>query len=268
MSQEDLGVAYESFVKARYVENLRVRSGLETILETRSANSEDYVLTTRGVTRHVVILEHIRGENPKRVKSGWNWNHASAACDVVVGKLSDMPFRSRTFDLACSSEGEEWDVRAVEHMEEITRVSSRFLLIFFPNPLHIGHLIRRRFGGKRRSPNAMQKSWISVAHVCETIRNAGLKIIEKGGIDAPPWPSHLRVRNLARRSGFKWQWAVRGGRRCSRVIWLLAELERVMPGWFRAFHGHVVYVLASKEVHTTRPQQLAAPIVLRDEALA
>jgi len=245
LSEDDLGVAYESYVKARYLKDLRVRFGLESMLETHCANRGGDALVARGLKRHVVVLKGRPGVKLRRVRS-------SAACELVESELRHMPFRSDTFDLVCSSDLTEWAPSTVEYLREMGRVASRFILIFVPNPFHLGHLVRRRFSRNGRSIRNTQKSWIPVGRICDAARKAGLKIVERGGIDAPPWPSHLRVRNLARRSGFKWRWSILGNRRCPRIIWVLAEMERAMPRWLRAFQGHIAYVLALKEAHANR----------------
>jgi len=239
LSEDDLGVAYESYVRARYLEDLRVKFGLESMLETHCANGGKEALVARGLKRHVVLLKGRPAVDPRRFRS-------SASCEFIESELSHMPLRSHTFDIVCSSDLAEWAPSTVEYVGEMGRVASRFILIFIPNPFHLGHLIRRRFSRKGQS---IRKAWISDGRICDAVGKAGLKIVEKGGIDAPPWPSHLSVRNLTRRSGFKWRWSIVGNRRCPTIIWVLAEMERAMPRWLRAFQGHIAYVLALKEAH-------------------
>jgi len=263
LSQEDLGVAYECFVKARYLKDLRSRFGLESMLEAHCDNGGEGALVALGLKRHVVVVKGIPGVNPK-------WFRSSAPCEIVESELSLMPFGSRTFDLVCSLDLIEWGPSTIEYVREMGRVSRKFILIFVPNPFHVGHLIRRvRFTRNARSIRNT-KSWISVGRICEALRKVGMKIVEIGGIDAPPWPSYLSVRNLARRSGFRWRWGILGNRRCPRIIWVLAEMEKAMPRWLKAFQGHIVCVLALKETYANCSiwaSELRARNALRDESV-
>jgi hypothetical protein len=239
LNQEDLGVAYESYVKAKYLGDLCTRFDLESMLEIHSVNSIENALVARGFKRHVILLGN-QSINPRS-------DFHSSNADFLKSELSHMPFRAHTFDIVCSLDLPEQNLT---HVYEMARVSSRFILIFVPNPFHFGHLMLRRFSRKAVDACSIlhpNKIWISIEHLCYYAKKAGLKIVETGGLDAPPWPSHFSIGNLVRRSGVKWRWSIYKKNKYPIIIWLFAELERLMPKWLKVFQAHIVYVLASKK---------------------
>ncbi len=142
-------------------------------------------------------------------------------------------------------------------------LSRKLVMISVNNPLQPGYPLRkylldREFFRK----NDIDTRWIQLRRIKCIIQSRGLKIIEEGIFDTPPWPDTcLPIAEIKRKLGFKvddskksdWLWSI--------LAWYAGEdpeLEKkvrrfmfiedsFLPLWIKQYWSHHRYIIARKK---------------------
>jgi hypothetical protein len=255
---EGIGVIHERFIKAEYIDSLDKHYTLKKVLEVGSGISaelaagvgfDSLLFTIKG--KYVVLIDHTN-ENLQTAKKVYEFIGLKDKIHLVQAYPSKMPFRPNTFDLVFSSYLVEFINNPIICLREMKRVS-QLVLLFATNYLNVGHFIQKIYGGIIRAPwKRGSKYQTTLWTLRKSAEAAGLKIIESGALDIPPWPSgvaimkpkgyeYLRKLRIMNRETSPWTF---------RLLRLFYLFEKALPTSIKTLQSHIVYTLAFKQSAT------------------
>lgn len=265
---EGLGLVYERFVLNDFLSDLRRRYRVSTVLEaplfgmagTSGINS--VILAQAGCQ---VTLADDNAERLEGVQRIWRELGLPVAL-VQVPDWGRLPFADNTFDLAWQWAGLWYLADAQALLSELVRVSRHIVFVAMPNRWQVGYLMRKFL----LEPEFFQRIgprevWADMGMVGRLLEFLGLRIIEEGVLDVPPWPDTvmpasqvlerlgIRSRRLQQQfSGDSWQWSTMAyylgqqpdlRQRVLRYAWL----DRApLPWQLKAVWAHHRYVVGQK----------------------
>jgi hypothetical protein len=186
---EGLGVVYERFVLNDYLDNLVDAHGLQTVLEAPLygmagvSGINSVRLAQRGC--RVTLLD----SNPERLQGVSNiWQALKLPVDLQLHQdFTRLPFADNSFDLAWEWAGLWYLPNAAALLKELTRVSRKLVFVAMPNNLQVGYLLRKYVIDRDFFPTVDEK-WVQMGRIKKILCNAGLRFIDEGVLDVPPWP--------------------------------------------------------------------------------
>jgi SAM-dependent methyltransferase len=177
-----------------------------------------------------------------------------------------LPFADGSFDLT-------WNWAALWHLpdgpaellRELARVTRRVVFVAMPNRVQVGYLLRK-YLLERDFVNHVDESWADISRIRGILEDAGLRIVDQGVLDVPPWPDtvmpasevlqRLGIRSQkleSQFSGDSWQWSTMAYylgqqpdlyNRVMRYAWL----DRAPIPWrIKTVWAHHRYVVGLKE---------------------
>jgi len=251
---DGLGGTYERIAYGAVIERLADRYGAQSILELGAT----YIAGVPGFNSamlaqdgyEVTILVHPR-DYEDTIHA---WKLAKLYDHVRIIKWKSYfatPFKDGEFDIV-------WNHLAFEHykdptplVREMKRVSNKLVINFTLSPYNLGfmlHWLTHKLKRKKWDHGYIRNCLISTMK--KVHEQLGLKPIEWGGCDAPPWldtvdavvaGSMKYMTNLMGEK--KWVWCIVDAR--SREHWIVRKLwkiEYLMPNWFRTLVAHHLYV--------------------------
>ncbi|RJQ51145.1 MAG: class I SAM-dependent methyltransferase [Nitrospiraceae bacterium] len=269
---EGLGTVYERFMLNNYFDELMASNDIKNVLEipvygmTGLTGINSVHLAMKGCK---IVLADARKESVKEARELLEVLPVNGRYEVLLHEdMSRLPFRSDSFELV-------WNFAAIRHvgnadllLNEMARVSSKFVLVFIPNRRQLGYILRK-YIFDRRFFDTIDETWIDLDRIKSHLKSRGMRIEDEGLIDIPVWPdTAVPVKNIFRKiikekSGssdntgqqiFKrfWNWDIMNyymgnnpglKDRISR----LSFLERMPAPWHvKVFWAHHQYVLCSK----------------------
>jgi hypothetical protein len=104
-----------------------------------------------------------------------------------VDDWSKLPFPDSSFELA-------WNWAAIWHIKdptallsELVRVSNKLVFVAAPNPVQVGYQVRKHIV-EPEFVQEIDERWTDIGFVRRTLETLGLRIIDQGVLDTPPWP--------------------------------------------------------------------------------
>lgn len=202
---EGLGVVYERFVLNGYLDRLvdeyDVRSVLEAPLYGMAGvtgiNSVRLAQRGCGVTLVDCVAGRLRGV--ARI-----WGELGLAADFVLHEdFTHLPFDDNSFDLAWEWAGLWYLPDAASLLRELARVSRKLVFVAMPNPLQLGYLMRK-YLIDRAFFDTVDEQWVHMKRIKRVLRDAGVRLVEQGVLDVPPWPDTVMpAAELLSRLGLK-----------------------------------------------------------------
>ncbi len=266
---EGLGTVYERFVLNDFLDILIDSYGIDRVLEVpiygmtglTGINSVQFV--RRGCK---VTLVDSKEENVKEALQVWKSLPFDRNYEVLYHEdLSRLPFENASFKLVWNFAA-LWYVREVELLlSEMARVSSNFILIFVPNKMQIGYLLRKYLLDKRFFMD-VNEEWLDLKKIGLVLKSLGIKIKDQGVLDIPPWPDtcipigkifdKLGIRRNAKKDTQDklWVWNIMDyyqGRKptLKRKVDRFSFLEKMSLPWrLKALWAHHNYLLFSKKL--------------------
>ncbi len=265
---EGLGLVYERFVLNDLLERLRLRYDVSNVLEVPIYGMAGVSgINSVGLARAGCAVMLVDVDEERLADVGRLWAELGLSPALVQhSDLARLPFADRSFDLV-------WNHAALWHvggqagalLAEMARVARRLVLVAMPNRWQVGYLVRRYVVDKGFF-DTVDESWANMGRVMETLRAAGLRLVEDGVVDIPPWPDtvmpaaeflqRLGIRSKAvqgRFQGSAWQWSTMDyytGKNLGlrdRVM-RYGFLERLpLPWQVKAIWAHHRYVVAVKD---------------------
>ena len=271
---EGLGLVYERLVLNDYLDALVERFGVRSVLEAplygmagvSGINSVHLARRGCGITLVDWNLKRLQA-----VRRVWQELGLEDHLTLVhVPDLARLPFGEGTFDLV-------WNWAALWYLpdpaallREMARVTRRLVFTAMPNRWQPGYLLRK-YVLDRPFFERVDERWANIGRVRRQLEAAGLRLVERGVLDVPPWPDTvmpatevlqrlgLRSERLARRFREEggWHWSTMDyylGRRpdLKERIERYAFLERApLPWWTKVVWAHHQYVLMVKTEHTS-----------------
>lgn len=202
---EGLGVVYERFVLNDYLLALAEKHAIQTVLEAplygmagvSGINSYILAKTGRAVT---LIDDHAeRLDGVKRIWAELN----TPATFIHHPDLTRLPFADKTFDLTWEWAGLWYLPNAEALLKELVRVSKNLVLVAMPNNIQVGYLMRK-YVIDRDFFNTIDEQWVKMNRIKPVLKAAGLRFIEQGVMDVPPWPDTVMpAADVLKRLGIK-----------------------------------------------------------------
>jgi SAM-dependent methyltransferase len=263
---EGLGLVYERLVLNDYLDHLLREHHVETVLEAPLfgmagvSGINSVHLAKQGCDVTLVDVNADRLLGIERI-----WGELGLPCRFVLQEdLAHLPFDDDTFDLAWEWAGLWYLPDASALVSELARVCRHLVFLAMPNRLQPGYWLRKLMVDKGFF-KTVDERWANMALIKRTIKQRGVRILEEGVLDVPPWPDtvmpaaellrRLRIRSErleGRFSGDDWQWSTmdyyKGKRPELRdIVDRYSFLERMPLPWrLKVIWAHHRYVLGSK----------------------
>jgi len=218
---EGLGVVYERFVLNDYLDHLLDEYTIRTVLEAPLYGMAGVTginsvrLAQRGcqVTLVDCIADRLRG-----VERIWG-ELALPARFVLHDDFGRLPFEDNAFDLVWEWAGLWYLPDAEALLRELARVSRNLVFVAMPNSLQVGYLARK-YLIDRQFFATVDERWVHMARIKRVLHAAGVRLVDQGVLDVPPWPDTvmpaaeflrrlgIRSRKLeAQFTGDSWTWS-------------------------------------------------------------
>lgn len=194
---EGFGVTYDRAIMTKQQQMLTKKYNLKTILESPSYGAKaagslyslGYALSFCDVTLVNPETELLHYWKELQIKDRLNY--------IENADYTSLPFDNNSFDLV-------WNFVTFAHLDnqqewlrEMTRLTKRYLMVISCNNLQIGYPWHRIIHKLWKFPwNHGNNYFNYIWNVRKFFRNSGLKIIEYGAIDTPPWPDPVGFRDI------------------------------------------------------------------------
>ena len=221
---EGLGLVYERFVLNDFLEQLRSRHAIESVLEAPLygmagvSGINDVMLARAGV--HVTMVDD-DAERVAGVRRIWQEDLRMAAETVLIPPTGwgALPFADHSFDLTWQWAG-LWYIRnPADLLRELVRTSRNLVFVAMPNNIQVGYWMRKLVID-RDFFATHDEDWTDITRIRHILEDAGVTIFKEGVLDVPPWPDTVMPANeVLKRLGIRskaldeqftgegWQWS-------------------------------------------------------------
>ncbi|EMR73871.1 hypothetical protein MCGE09_00216 [Thaumarchaeota archaeon SCGC AB-539-E09] len=229
-------------MKTQYITNIAQRHRFKLILEVKTKSSSLEELTMFN-SEHIVLVKGLYSQRIKGVDSTSN-DVFTKEDQFVIGVPDYLPFTSNSFDFIFNSG--DLDLNPIKKIREMSRVTRYFVLLFFPNRIHIGDILYNSYVRIFNTNKTLYKHQYSttLGNLVQQVKMEKLKVFDAGGIDMPLWPSHFSLKFFF---GKRKILTDRTLFRLLRIIYYVKALEYAIPKILRAAQAHVVYVVGVKD---------------------
>ena len=263
---EGLGVVYERFVLNEYLDKLLARHKMRTVLEAPLygmagvSGINSVRLAQQGCAVTLVDSNAERLEGVARI-----WGDLGLSATLIHHEdMGRLPFPDGSFDLAWEWAGLWYLPDAEALLRELVRTSRKLVFVAMPNRLQVGYLMRK-YLIDRDFFKTVDERWVDMGRIKGILREEGVRIVEEGVLDVPPWPDTVMpAAEVLKRLGIKskkleeqfsgdsWQWSTMDhylGKRpeLHAQVMRYAFLDRApLPWWIKAVWAHHRYALGDK----------------------
>jgi SAM-dependent methyltransferase len=263
---EGLGLVYERFVLNDFLHILRDQHNIETVLEAplfgmAGVSGINSVALAQEGSSVTLVDEH--AERLAAVERIWSELGLSARF-IQHAEWSQLPFPDDTFDLAWNWAALWYLSEPADLLRELVRVSRQVVFVAMPNRVQVGYLLRK-YLLERDFVDYVDEKWADIGRVRLVLESAGVRIVQQGVLDVPPWPDTVMpAADVLKRlgiqskklegqfSGDSWQWSTMAYylgqqpdlyERVMRYAWL----DRARIPWrIKAVWAHHRYVIGVK----------------------
>ncbi len=221
---EGLGLVYERFVLNDFLDDLRRRHGIHSVLEAPLygmagvSGINDVVFARNGVD---VTMVDDNAERLKGVQRIWTEDLQMPANLALVrpDRWGALPFGDNSFDLTWEWAGLWYIADPAGLLRELVRTSRNLVFVAMPNNIQVGYWMRKLVID-REFFATHDESWTNIGRIRRILEEAGVEIIDQGVLDVPPWPDtvmpasevlqRLGIRSQkldAQFTGDGWQWS-------------------------------------------------------------
>lgn len=260
---EGLGLVYERLMLNDFLEKLRAKHQIRTVLEApiygmAGVSGINSVMLARAGAQVTLMDDY--AERLDGVRSIWRQLNLDATF-LNHTDFAHLPFPDRSFDLVWNWAALWYLDDAEELLRELARVSRNLIFIAMPNRAQVGYLMRK-YILERDFVRYVDERWADIGRVKKQLREAGCTVIDEGVLDVPPWPDTVMPASLVlqkvgiRSNKFKgddWNWSTMDyylGKRPELKAKMdqYAFLERApLPWQIKSVWAHHRYVVASKK---------------------
>jgi SAM-dependent methyltransferase len=195
---EGLGLVYERFILNDFLEALRRRFGIRTVLEAPIygmagvSGINSVPLAQAGCQVTLVDDTEDRAGQVRRI-----WGELGLAPEMALvspDRWSALPFASASFDLTWNWAALWYLPDAAGLLRELARLSHRLVFVAMPNTLQVGYWMRKWLLDRDFFPTVDER-WVNIRLLRRTLEQAGVKTIATGVLDVPPWPDTVMPAN-------------------------------------------------------------------------
>jgi hypothetical protein len=196
---EGLGLVYERFVLNDFLDELRRRHNLQSVLEAPLygmagvSGINGVVFAQQGVP---VTLVDDDAERLRGVERIWR-EDLKLPANLVYNppdRWNTLPFADRSFDMT-------WCWAALWYINdpagliaELARTSRKLVFIAMPNNLQVGYWLRKLVID-REFFATHDETWTDIGRIRGLLEANGIEIIDQGVLDVPPWPDTVMPAN-------------------------------------------------------------------------
>jgi SAM-dependent methyltransferase len=189
---EGLGLVYERFVLNDFLNLLRMRFNIRSVLEAPLygmagvSGINDVVFARHGVQ---VTLVDDDPERLRGVRRIWEEDlHLPAEFVAIPPTGWDrLPFADRSFDLTWQWAGLWYLADPEGLLRELARTSRKLVFVAMPNNLQVGYWMRKLVIDREFFATHDER-WTDIGRIRRILESAGVEIIDEGVLDVPPWP--------------------------------------------------------------------------------
>ena len=263
---EGLGLVYERFVLNDFLLALREEHGIETVLEAPLFGMAGVSgINSVGLAQAGASVTLIDGNTERLEAVSRIWGELGLTARFIHrDDWGRLPLTDKTFDLTWNWAG-LWYLSDPEALlRELVRLSRRVVFVAMPNRVQVGYLLRK-YVLEREFVDHVDETWADVGRVRRVLEGEGVRIVDQGVLDVPPWPDTVMPASevLARLgikskklegqfSGDSWRWSTMAYylgqqpdlyERVMRYAWL----DRAPIPWrIKAVWAHHRYVVGLK----------------------
>ncbi len=195
---EGLGLVYERFVLNDFLDDLRRRANIQTVLEAPIygmagvSGINSVALAEAGCQVTLVDDTPDRAEHVGRI-----WSELDLSPDLAVispDQWGALPFSDASFDMTWNWAALWYLPDAAALLRELVRTSKHLVFVAMPNNLQVGYWMRKLVIDRDFFPTVDER-WVNIGLVRRTLEDAGVKIIASGVLDVPPWPDTVMPAN-------------------------------------------------------------------------
>ena len=221
---EGLGLVYERFVLNDFLDALRIKHGIKSVLEAPLygmagvSGINDVIFAQKGVD---VTMVDDNAERLAGVQRIWeeDLQLPTNLTHIAPTEWDRLPFEDNSFDLTWEWAG-LWYIRdPAGLLRELVRTSRNLVFVAMPNNIQVGYWMRKLIID-REFFATHDESWTNIGRIRRILEDAGVEIIEQGVLDVPPWPDTVMPANeVLKRLGIRskkleeqftgddWQWS-------------------------------------------------------------
>lgn len=218
---EGLGLVYERLMLNDFLEQLRKKYEIATVLEAPIYGMAGVSGINSVMLAHNGAAVTLADDNAERlagIERIWH-ELGQAAHFVYLDPLIELPFENRSFDLAWNWAGLWYLPDAERLIGELVRTSRRLVFIAMPNRAQVGYLMRK-YVLEKDFVRYVDESWANINRVKNILRDWDCTFVDEGVLDVPPWPDtvmpatevlkRLGIRSEEMQSRFEgegWSWS-------------------------------------------------------------
>lgn len=207
---EGLGLVYERFVLNDFLDNLRQRYNIQSVLEAPLygmagvSGINDVIFAQKGVD---VTLVDDNAERIEGVQRIWR-DDLRLPVNLVhtpPQRWDRLPFADRSFDLTWEWAGLWYIQDPAGLLRELARTSRNLVFVAMPNNIQVGYWMRKLVID-REFFATHDESWTDIGRIRRILEASGVEIIDQGVLDVPPWPDTVMPANeVLKRLGIRSQ---------------------------------------------------------------
>jgi len=221
---EGLGLVYERFVLNDFLEDLRRKYAVKSVLEAPLygmagvSGINDVILAQNGVDVTMVDDNRERLDGVRRIWAE-DLNLPVNLVPIQPDGWDRLPFEDNSFDMTWEW-ASLWYIQNPEGLlMELVRTSRDLVFVAMPNNIQVGYWMRKLIID-RDFFRHHDESWTNIGRIRRTLEEAGVEIIDQGVLDVPPWPDTVMPANeVLKRLGIRskkledqftgdgWQWS-------------------------------------------------------------
>lgn len=193
---EGLGLVYERFVLNDFLRDLCSRYQVTSVLEAPLygmagvSGINSVGLAQAGCQVTLVDDNAQRLAGVKRI-----WGELDLPMTpVALDNWGALPFADRSFDLAWCWAALWYLPDASQLLAELARVSRRVVFVAMPNNLQVGYWMRKLVID-RDFFRTVDERWVNIGLVKRALAALGVRVVEQGVLDVPPWPDTVMPAN-------------------------------------------------------------------------
>ena len=207
---EGLGVVYERFMLNNYFDSLLARHNITSVLEApiygmagvSGINSVRWA--QRGCNVTLVDTDRQRLEGVEKLWAELNLPVTTRYIPAIGEER--LPWDDQSFDFVWNFAA-LWYLQPAHSVEfllrDLVRLSKRWIFISMPNSVQVGYLMRKYLIDKEFF-KGVDESWIDLGRVKRALSAAGVRIVDEGVLDVPPWPDTcMPAAEVLRRLGIR-----------------------------------------------------------------
>jgi hypothetical protein len=221
---EGLGLVYERFVLNDFLEDLRRRYAIQTVLEAPLygmagvSGINDVVFARAGAAVTMVDDTPERLEGVQRIWRDDLRLPVELVC-IPPDRWGGLPFADRSFDFTWQWAGLWYIADPAGLLAELVRTSRNLVFVAMPNNIQVGYWMRKLVID-REFFASHDESWTDIGRIRRILEGAGAEVIDQGVLDVPPWPDTVMPANeVLKRLGIRskqleqqftgdgWQWS-------------------------------------------------------------